>query len=81
MKKYSSNLAFVDLLFNLLVGFTCLFIIAFLMINPISKKGVVEPPVKLMIEMRWDKEVSGIWTCGLHHLTLLWVMHTEKAVM
>ena len=44
MRKYSSNLAFVDLLFNLLVGFTSLFIIAFLMINPIAKDGEVTPP-------------------------------------
>jgi hypothetical protein len=54
MRKYSSNLAFVDLLFNLLVGFTCLFVLAFLLINPIAKKGVVDPPVLMMIEMEWD---------------------------
>lgn len=54
MRKYSSNLAFVDLLFNLLVGFTSLFVIAFLLINPIAKNGVVDPPVRLMIEMDWD---------------------------
>jgi uncharacterized protein YfaP (DUF2135 family) len=56
MRKYSSNLAFVDLLFNLLVGFTCLFVIAFLLINPIAKRGTVDPPVKLMVEMTWDDE-------------------------
>ena len=54
MRKYSSNLAFVDLLFNLLVGFTSLFVIAFLLINPIAKSGVIDPPIRLMIEMRWD---------------------------
>lgn len=54
MRKYSSNLAFVDLLFNLLVGFTSLFVIAFLLINPIAKSGVIDPPVRLIIEMRWD---------------------------
>lgn len=54
MRKYSSNLAFVDLLFNLLVGFTCLFVIAFLLINPIAKSGVVDPPIVLMIEMTWE---------------------------
>jgi len=31
MRRYSSNLAFVDLLFNLLVSFTSLFVIAFLL--------------------------------------------------
>lgn len=61
MKKYSSNLAFVDLLFNLLVGFTCLFVIAFLLINPIAKKGVVDPPIKFMVEMKWnDKSENDI---------------------
>ena len=59
MKKYSSNLAFVDLLFNLLVGFCCLFVIAFLLINPIAKKGVIDPPIKFMIEMSWDDESSN----------------------
>lgn len=56
MRKYSSNLAFVDLLFNMLVGFTCLFVIAFLLINPIAKQGTIDPPVKLMIEMSWDDD-------------------------
>jgi len=56
MKKYSSNLAFIDLLFNMLTGFTCLFIISFLLINPVAKDGVVEPPVKLIVEARWDDE-------------------------
>ena len=54
MRKYSSNLAFVDLLFNLLVGFTSLFVIAFLMINPVAKTGVVTPPNLFMVELLWD---------------------------
>jgi len=53
MRRYSSNLAFVDLLFNLLVGFTSLFVIAFLLINPIAKTGVVDPPVVVMVELEW----------------------------
>lgn len=56
MRKYSSNLAFVDLLFNLLVGFTSLFVIAFLMINPISKTGAVTPPNIMIVELTWDDE-------------------------
>ena len=56
MRKYSSNLAFVDLLFNLLVGFTSLFVIAFLLINPIAKNGIVDPPIRFMIEMTWNDE-------------------------
>jgi len=58
MRKYSSNLAFVDLLFNLLVGFTSLFVIAFLLINPISKTGVIDPPIKFMVELTWADDSS-----------------------
>ena len=36
--KYKSTIGFTDLLFNLLVGFVFLFIIAFILINPITKK-------------------------------------------
>lgn len=57
MRKYSSNLAFVDILFNLLTGITSLFIIAFLMINPIAKTGEVDPPVMMMVEVRWGDEL------------------------
>lgn len=56
MRRYSSNLAFVDLLFNLLVGFTCLFVIAFLLINPIAKSGSIDPPIKFLYEMTWDDD-------------------------
>ena len=58
MRKYSSNLAFVDLLFNLLVGFTSLFIIAFLMINPVSQTGQTTPPVRMFVEIEWDSELT-----------------------
>ena len=58
MRKYSSNLAFVDLLFNLLVGFTSLFIIAFLMINPVSQTGQTTPPVRMFVEIEWDKDLT-----------------------
>jgi len=59
MRKYNSNLAFVDLLFNLLVGFTSLFVIAFLLINPIAKNGTVDPPIRFMVEMTWDDESTN----------------------
>lgn len=58
MRKYSSNLAFVDLLFNLLIGFASLFVIAFLMINPIAKTGAVTPPTRMIVELTWDNESS-----------------------
>ena len=42
MRKYSTNLGFVDLLFNLLVGFVSLLLIAFLLINPIADDGKID---------------------------------------
>lgn len=56
MRQFNTNLAFVDLLFNLLVGFTCLFVIAFILINPIAKSEITEPPVIMLVEMEWLAE-------------------------
>lgn len=52
--KYSSNLAFIDLLFNLILGFVFLFIISFLMINEPDKKSEVEQKAEYMIVLDWD---------------------------
>ncbi len=78
MRKYSSNLAFVDLLFNLLVGFTSLFVIAFLLINPISKTGEVDPPVKMIIEMTWDNNSDADIDLHLRGPDLSWVYFGAK---
>jgi len=59
MKKYSSNLAFTDLLFNLLIGFTSLLLIAFLLINPIAEEGVIDPRSEFIITMTWE-DTSGL---------------------
>jgi hypothetical protein len=60
-------LAFIDLLFNLLLGFTMMFIFSFLNINPPADSGKVDPPIQLMIEMEWSPESLtdiDIWTRG-----------------
>jgi hypothetical protein len=62
--KYNSNLAFVDLLFNVLIGFVFLFIIAFLMINPVAKKADIVIPAEIIITMTWPDELDvdmDIW--------------------
>lgn len=67
MSKQANTLAFIDLLFNLLLGITFMFIIAFLMINPIAETGKVDPPIKLLVEMEWDKTSSvdiDLWIRG-----------------
>ena len=61
MRKYSNNWVFIDLLFNLLVGFTSLFVLAFMLINPIAKKGTIEPPVAFIVESSWaDDSITDI---------------------
>jgi len=52
--KYRSSLAFTDLLFNVLIGFAFLFIIAFILINPITKEANIEAKAEFMIIMEWD---------------------------
>lgn len=59
--RYKSNIAFVDLLFNILIGFVFLFIIAFILINPIAKKSDVEKKAEFIIVMTWpDDNIDDI---------------------
>jgi len=67
MRKYSSNLAFVDLLFNMLVGFTCLLLLAFLLINPIADEGKIDPVSEFIITATWPEKSHldiDIWIRG-----------------
>jgi hypothetical protein len=60
-ERYKSTVAFTDLLFNVLVGFVFLFVIAFLLINPIAKKGDIITPAEYIIVMTWpDKSEDDI---------------------
>lgn len=56
MRNLSDTLAFIDLLFNLLIGITTMFIISYMLINPPEDSGEVTPPVIMMITMEWDPE-------------------------
>jgi len=61
------RLAFLDLVFNLLLGITTMFIIAFLMVNPPTQGGKIDPPIKFMVEMVWDSESRvdiDLWVRG-----------------
>ena len=48
--RYKSSLAFTDLLFNILIGFAFMFIIAFLLINPVQKDADIEAKAEFMSE-------------------------------
>lgn len=63
-ERYGSNLAFIDLLFNILVGFVFLFVVAFLMINPIAKKADIITPAEFLITLSWpdqDQNDFDLW--------------------
>jgi len=54
--RFKTSIAFIDLLFNITVGLAMLFIIAFLMINPITKKGDIIYNAEFVITMSWPEE-------------------------
>lgn len=56
-RKYHSNLAFNDLLFNIMLGFVVLFIIAFLLINPPTKKDEIPMKAEWLIIVQWPDDL------------------------
>lgn len=52
-KRYSNFDPFTDLLFNILLGFTFLFFITMLFINPITKLGNVNMKAEYIITVDW----------------------------
>ena len=56
MKKYTSSLAFVDFLFILLLAFISMFMLALILINPVTKKTEVERKAEFLITLEWDKK-------------------------
>jgi len=57
-QKYKTGWGFIDLLFNLLVGFTFMFILAFVLINPVAKKETVDPKAEYLFIVTWDPNSS-----------------------
>ena len=51
--KFSSAIGFTDMLFNILVGFSFLFIVAFLLIRPDAKKEDFERKAEYVIVLEW----------------------------
>tara|TARA_X000000950_G_scaffold107752_1_gene135765 strand:+ start:1083 stop:1754 length:672 start_codon:yes stop_codon:yes gene_type:complete len=55
-RSYGSQVAFIDLLFNTLVGFVFLFVMAFILINPIAKKSNVEIVAEYIVKITWPTD-------------------------
>ena len=65
--QYTSNLAFIDLLFNLILGFVFLFTISFLLINDPTEDKDVPAKAEYMIILSWDEERDidmDLWVDG-----------------
>ena len=70
-RRSGNQLAFNDMLFNILLGFVVLFVIAFLLINPITKKQDVPSKAEAMIIMEWaDNSYTDMD---------LWIQRDDKA--
>ena len=54
--KYVSNVAFTDLLFNIVVGLAFLFLLAFILMNPIAKDKDIEEKSDFIIILTWDDD-------------------------
>lgn len=62
--RYGSSTGFTDLLFNIVVGLAFMFVLAFILINPITKKHDVEEKSDYLIILTWDdksKDDIDIW--------------------
>ena len=64
--KYRSRsfLSFIDFLFILLLAFISMFILALLLINPITKKSEIERKAEFIITLEWDetsKDDVDLW--------------------
>jgi len=52
-RRYGFTDPFTDLLFNALLGFTFLFMVAILFMNPIAKRGTVTLKAEFIITLSW----------------------------
>ena len=71
--RYKSTLAFTDLLFNVLIGFAFLFIIAFILINPITEEANIEAKAEFMVIMEWDERS--------HYDVDLWMQDPNRTIV
>ncbi len=45
---------FTDLLFNALLGFTFLFLVAIMFMNPEAKSGIIDPKAEYIVTITWE---------------------------
>ncbi len=52
-RRYQSD-PFTDLLFNALLGFTFLFLVAIMFMNPEAKSGIIDPKAEYILTITWE---------------------------
>lgn len=74
---------FTDLLFNALLTFTFLFLVALLLLNPPAKSGIIDPKAEFLITVSWpDRNPNDIdvWAQGPDN-SQVWYMRTQQGLM
>ncbi|HSR62399.1 MAG TPA: hypothetical protein VLN56_03230 [Gammaproteobacteria bacterium] len=54
VRKRLQSDPFTDLLFNALLGFTFLFLVAIMFMNPEAKTGIIDPKAEYIITVTWE---------------------------
>ena len=71
--RYVSNIAFIDLLFNITLGFVFLFVVAFILINdPTKAVSHVDPKAEYVVILRWENDHNidlDLWVEGPDGIT------------
>ena len=74
---------FSDLLFNALLTFTFLFLMALLLMNPAAKSGIINPKAEFMLTISWpDNSPDDIdtWVEGPQG-QMIWFKRTQEGLM
>jgi len=74
---------FTDLLFNALLTFTFLFLVALFLLNPPAKSGIIDPKAEFLITVSWpdgDPNDIDVWAQGPKE-TQVWYMRTQHGLM
>jgi hypothetical protein len=69
---------FIDLLFNTLLGFTLLFLVSLLFINPKAKRGSVDMVAEYIITATWPKNLADDIDLWVHAPTGHTVSYMQK---
>lgn len=74
---------FTDLLFNALLGFTFLFLVAIIYLNPPAKSGIIDPKAEFIITVTWEDgspDDIDTWVEGPNG-ELIWFKQPEQGLI